>query len=736
MLILLMFMYIFAFKIYSIIDSSIIVGIYLFIFMLKNTKYKKKIFANLKNKYFLTLFVGMLLVLIWSMLTLVFNNSFDLTYIKTLIHLYINLGIGYALFFYYDYKNRKYDIVNHILVVFLIQSCLQWFFFLFPSISKLFNIFRTQSMILNNLKYAGYRGLAISSTGFFGLSSAYGLISIIYFIKYNTLFKNNMLKYMIFLLLYSGTFFAGRTGFVALPFFLILIFLDIKKQNKKKEENKKNIKQIGIVLLVFLSLILLTTRIPKFAKMYNYTFELVKNVFSGNGFFTTSTDKMFDMYDVEISPKTFLIGDGKYTVLVNGEQKYYRRTDIGYLRKILYFGIIGTLLSFLFEVFIFNKKLKKEHLLLFIFLMVLELKGEIIGISILLNSILLLYNMQELFPSEKNKGDITRKKTNMETKNKPLVSIIMPVYNSSNYLIETIDSILNQTYDNFELIIVDDGSTDGSKDILNEKYSNNKKIKIFYQKNLGAPTARNTGFKKSKGELIMFFDSDDCMDKKYLEEALKNYDNEDLIIANFRRFSSKNSKLSEEIYKENKDLNFEENLYLISPFPGNKIYKREIIEKNNICFDNLKMAQDLNFYIKYLQYTKNVRIIEDIYIYYRIHEKSISTTYNMNLLDVEKSITLATKNISENKIYLARMLKIKHYTTQLLKLNNYSLDDAKKIRSYYRKSAIKNKIYKIEWKYKKYMGNYILYQIFVFLMPIKVIKVINEKIKGSMNHGN
>ena len=82
------------------------------------------------------------------------------------------------------------------------------------------------------------------------------------------------------------------------------------------------------------------------------------------------------------------------------------------------------------------------------------------------------------------------------------------------------------------------------------------------------------------------------------------------------------------------------------------------------------------------------------------------------------------------------MLKIKHYTTQLLKLNNYSLDDAKKIRSYYRKSAIKNKIYKIEWKYKKYMGNYILYQIFVFLMPIKVIKVINEKIKGSMNHGN
>ena len=235
MLILLMFMYIFAFKIYSIIDSSIIVGIYLFVFMLKNAKYKKKIFANLKNKYFLTLFVGMLLVLIWSMLTLVFNNSFDLTYIKTLIHLYINLGIGYALFFYYDYKNRKYDIVNHILVVFLIQSCLQWFFFLFPSISKLFNIFRTQSMILNNLKYAGYRGLAISSTGFFGLSSAYGLISIIYFTKYNTLFKNNMLKYMIFLLLYSGTFFAGRTGFVALPFFLILIFLDIKNQNKKKK---------------------------------------------------------------------------------------------------------------------------------------------------------------------------------------------------------------------------------------------------------------------------------------------------------------------------------------------------------------------------------------------------------------------------------------------------------------------------------------------------------------------
>ena len=731
MLILLIFMYIFAFKIYSIIDSTIIVGLILTGILMFNKEYRKKVFNGLKNKYILYLIIGMIILLLWSIMVLFINKTQDLSYLKTLIHLYITLGIGYELFFYLDLKNKKNEVINYIIISFLIQSFLQWFFFLFPSVSSLFNIFRTESMILNNIKYSGYRGLAISSTGFFGLSSAYGLVSIIYFTKYNTLFKNNILKYIVFFLLYSGTFFAGRTGFIALPFILILLIADLKNNRQNKEIYRKKLKQLGIVFLSFLLIILLTMQIPKFSKMYNYVFELVKNISNGKGFFTTSTDKLIKMYDIDISSKTFFVGDGKYTVFLNGEPKYYQGTDVGYLRKILYFGIIGILLSFVLEILIFDIKNKnKEQILIFIFLMILELKGEIIGFSLLVNSILFLYNLSFVY-YEKPKTAIEQSTNNSKNNKEYLISVVVPVYNCERFLTKTIDSILNQTYKNLEIIIVDDGSTDQSKKILKEKYANDKRIKIFYQKNLGAPTARNKGYEKAKGDLIIFFDSDDYMEESYLSRILTNYNGEDLIIANY--FSFMDDKIiKQDNFKFNSDLTFEENLYLISPFPGNKVYKKNIIKKYKISFDNVKIGQDLNFYIKYLQHTKKVKIVDDAYVFYRIHQNSISRTYNMNLLDIEKSISMATNDMKTEKIYLARMLRIKHYTTQLLKLENYDKENANNIRKYFKKNAKKHKIFKIDYKYKVVMKKYIIYELFIFLAPYSLIKKINRIIKGGI----
>lgn len=104
--------------------------------------------------------------------------------------------------------------------------------------------------------------------------------------------------------------------------------------------------------------------------------------------------------------------------------------------------------------------------------------------------------------------------------NQPQVSVIIPNYNYANYLRETIDSVLNQTYVNIEIIVVDDGSKDGSKKIL-ESYG--RKIKVIFQKNQGVSAARNNGIAESKGEYVAFLDADDVWLPKKIEKQIEKF---------------------------------------------------------------------------------------------------------------------------------------------------------------------------------------------------------------------
>ena len=103
--------------------------------------------------------------------------------------------------------------------------------------------------------------------------------------------------------------------------------------------------------------------------------------------------------------------------------------------------------------------------------------------------------------------------------NNPKVSILIPLYNSEEYIAETIDSCLNQTYDNIEIIIVDDGSTDAGLEIARQYEIKYENIKVKTQKNSGAPVARNKAFALSTGEYIQYIDADDLLhpDKIYLQ---------------------------------------------------------------------------------------------------------------------------------------------------------------------------------------------------------------------------
>ena len=116
------------------------------------------------------------------------------------------------------------------------------------------------------------------------------------------------------------------------------------------------------------------------------------------------------------------------------------------------------------------------------------------------------------------------------------ISIIIPVYNTRSYLIECLDSVIAQTFNNIEIILVDDGSNDGSEKIVDEYALRDERIKVIHQKNQGLSAARNTGIKASKSPYIMFVDSDDYVDEKYCETpySIIKQHNADIVSFEFR----------------------------------------------------------------------------------------------------------------------------------------------------------------------------------------------------------
>lgn len=206
-------------------------------------------------------------------------------------------------------------------------------------------------------------------------------------------------------------------------------------------------------------------------------------------------------------------------------------------------------------------------------------------------------------------------------------SIIVPVYNVEKYLRKCIDSILNQTYKNFELIIVDDGSTDCSGNICDEYKLKNENIIVIHKKNGGLSSARDTGISKVTGEYIIFVDSDDWIEPNTLEVlnnivSKREYDM--IIYGIFMDYYAKEVK-TEEISLPTKSYNsvqryldeFEK--YRISGLFGyvcNKLYRSEVIKLNKIEFGEYVYPEDVYFNFKVLPKCNNILVIENIFYHY------------------------------------------------------------------------------------------------------------------------
>ena len=232
-------------------------------------------------------------------------------------------------------------------------------------------------------------------------------------------------------------------------------------------------------------------------------------------------------------------------------------------------------------------------------------------------------------------------------KEKNLVSIIVPIFKVEKYLKRCIDSILNQTYRNIEIILIDDGSPDNCGKIADEYALKDKRIKVIHKENKGVSQARNDGIKLSKGEYIAFVDSDDYVEKNFIEilydNALKN--NADVSICNYF-LENENRKIRKKIDSDiAKDLESEDFCkYIIrkNSYRGlllNKLFKREIFFENgkiNLIGSNIHICEDLLFLVENSsKYGKIIFDKEACLYHYIVRENSaISSKYN------EKKVTM------------------------------------------------------------------------------------------------
>ena len=216
----------------------------------------------------------------------------------------------------------------------------------------------------------------------------------------------------------------------------------------------------------------------------------------------------------------------------------------------------------------------------------------------------------------------------MIVNSEPLFSVIVPVYKTEKYLPKCIDSILNQTYNDFELILVDDGSPDSCPQICDKYAQSDSRIKVLHKKNGGVSSARNLGISVARGTYIWFVDSDDYIEPFSLQRLfdIQNSYNAELYVFNNRSVCELSTENINDFFRK---YHF---TYELGFGPCNKLYKRDVIIENHLQFDTQEtIGEDLLFNINYYKaiFSSGVK---DIYFvgedYYHYVQRDNSATHS------------------------------------------------------------------------------------------------------------
>ena len=241
------------------------------------------------------------------------------------------------------------------------------------------------------------------------------------------------------------------------------------------------------------------------------------------------------------------------------------------------------------------------------------------------------------------------------------ISIIVPIYNAERYLNRCIKSLINQTKENIEFILVNDGSTDSSEEII--KSYKDKRIKYFKNKNQGIGKTRNFGMQKATGKYIMFLDSDDYLSTNACDELFSKAekDNLDLVINNFYRVEEETEKKVEVIIPEFKNTTLKDNKRLlldVNLAPWNKLYKRELLKKNKIQFVEDLKYEDAPFVVEAMDKAKKIGYIKKFLNYYVIHKNSETTVRDEKIFDIIEIVDKIRKYFSKRKEFTETVDKL------------------------------------------------------------------------------
>ncbi len=228
-----------------------------------------------------------------------------------------------------------------------------------------------------------------------------------------------------------------------------------------------------------------------------------------------------------------------------------------------------------------------------------------------------------------------------------LVTVVIPAYNAANYIEETVNTVLKQTYNCLELIIVNDGSKDNTLEILEQLKLTDSRITVLDKPNSGVCDSRNLGMSKAKGYYITFLDADDLWDLTFLENCIEKFNSDDNIQAIYSKaqvINEKSEKQDEYIdantIKSVKDTLEWKKGYVASM--GCTIYTREIVKKAGLFDPRLSTAADQDFHVRISSLSPIIGI-DKVLFYYRVHDNNMHS----NISVMEKDHTLVFKKAKE-----------------------------------------------------------------------------------------
>lgn len=286
----------------------------------------------------------------------------------------------------------------------------------------------------------------------------------------------------------------------------------------------------------------------------------------------------------------------------------------------------------------------------------------------------------------------------------PDISVIIPVYNSEQYLGDCIKSVLLQTYSNIEILIVDDGSTDGSPQICDHYAQNDDRIRVIHKPNEGVSAARNIGIEKANGEYIVFVDSDDRLDSNALETAHDSATDTkaDLVIWNyyFVRGSKiiRNEDFPESgVYDDEGlidsliastlcplicKLKTPNDLIIGMSFTWNKMFRKSVLQDHTIRFnEEISMYEDIAFVCRYLKHTDTVAFVDECNYFYRVLDTNATNSYKAKLVDNDNKLmselqeALPEMTELQKEAYTARRIRC---ITDIAKYLYFHKDNKKK----------------------------------------------------------